>query len=99
MRRGLKPLLYPQLEVLEMQVGMVSPMRRGLKQIKDILLGKDKSSWNGLPDEKGIETRPALVSGRHQSRVGMVSPMRRGLKLVFGGCVMSKTAALEWSPR
>ncbi len=36
--------------------------------------------WNGLPDEKGIETVSFYAPYLPADLVGMVSPMRRGLK-------------------
>ena len=57
MRRGLK-LFYHLIHGPDFfYVGMVSLMRRGLKLTSNP--GPNKSEeigWNGIPDEKGIET-------------------------------------------
>ena len=65
MRRGLKPIIFLLLANV-CQVGMVSPMRRGLKRNLDGLAVVTDARWNGLPDEKGIET---LAKGLSQTRL------------------------------
>ena len=59
---------------------MVALMRRGLKLVTITPNNLIKTSWNGCPDEKGIETSLCPPFSNPNLEVGMVALMRRGLK-------------------
>ena len=79
MKRGLKGAGKP-MNIRATQVTIVSPMKRGLKDLTGHPNVRFAFSYNRFPDEKGTESFGSVKSLLTELGVTIVSPMKRGLK-------------------